>query len=385
MQSTSPDAPAGAATHPVHPSRADWRYALGVVLLTRALFLGLGYLAYAFWLPGTGMPRGLALGIWRNWDANILLGIASHGYTPAADPHATAFFPVFPLLVRGLTRTGIPVIAAGLLVNAAACTVAFAYLSHLARRDLGSAEAGRHAVLYLAFFPTAVFLVAPYTEAVFLAGAIAAFSYARSGHWWWAALPAAISAGTRLIGLLLLAGLVVELLRQRPPRRTAAAAAALAIGAVPFLLYAAFLWKARGDPLYFLTDHRIGWGRSFTGPVESLRATLDGPRWAPYGSGFLLAMRFEVVAAIAGVGFTLWAVVRREWGYATFMGLGLAAVMTSTWYLSIPRVLLSMFPIPILLSSFTNDRPNRHDALLASSAAIAAFGVVAFARRAWFF
>ena len=369
-----------------HPTRADWRYGAAVTLLTRLIFLPLGYAAHWYFSGAKGAPGGLALDVWTHWDAGILLRIAEYGYTPRAGTHLTAYFPAFPLAVRLVAATGVSYVVAGLVVNTVACTVAFSYLSALGRRELGS-TGGRRAVLYLALFPTAVFLVAPYTEPLFIAGAIAAFFYARSRQWRFVALPAAVAVGARLLGLALVAGLGVEFLHQRDFRRRQVRAATLALGAgcLPFLAYAAYLWRARGNPLFFVTDERLGWGRHFVGPVAALRTTLNSRLWAYLGSNYVLAMRLEVIAAVAGVGFTAWAVVRRQYGYATFMALTMAALVTSSWYYSIPRALLTLFPIPLLLASFTGRGQHRHDAVIAAFSAVAAFGVVAFTTGAWFF
>ena len=74
--------------------------------------------------------------------------------------------------------------------------------------------AGRRASLYLLFFPTAVFLVAPYSESLFLAGAIPAFYYARRKRWIMAGMFAAVAMGARAAGIFLLFGLLVEFVRQ---------------------------------------------------------------------------------------------------------------------------------------------------------------------------
>jgi hypothetical protein len=375
------------STGSAHPSSADWRYGIGIAVASRLILLSVAYGTHWLLSTGRGVAQGLSLGIWQRWDANVLLNIALHGYSTRADPHPTAFFPMFPLLVRAVTFTGVSAVAAGLLVNAAASAVAFAYLSQLARRDLGSGEAGRRAVLYLAFFPTALFLVAPYTEAVFLAGAIAAFSYARSGRWGFAALPAAVAVGDRFLGLAVLAGLGVEFLRQRDfrPRRVGIALAALAVGALPFVAYAAYLWHIRGSPWYFVTDERLGWGRSYVGFLKSFETTLSRATSTGNPSGLVLATRIEVLAAAAGVVFTGWAVARREYGYAVFLGMTMAALMTSSWYVSIPRTLLSLFPIPIFLAGWVQRHRHAHDLLFAASVAVAALGTVVFTRGFWFF
>ncbi|MGH2719614.1 MAG: hypothetical protein ACRDJU_13700, partial [Actinomycetota bacterium] len=138
-------------------------------------------------------------------------------------------------------------------------------------------------------------------------------------------------------------------------------------------------------PLYFLTDERLGWERHFVGPLAAFRTTINTKLWAYLGSNYVLAMRLEVVAAALGVGFTIWAIARRQYGYATFMALTMAALMTSSWYYSVPRALLTLFPIPLMLASWTERGQHRHDALLVAFTAVAAFGVVAFATSAWFF
>ena len=81
----------------------------------------------------------------------------------------------------------------------------------------------------------------------------------------------------------------------------------------------------------------------------------------------------------------LWALIKREWGYAGFMGALLVFLVTSTMYLSVPRMLLSMFPIVLFLAEWTGRDTRRHEAVLLVFAAIAMLGVVAFTRQAWFY
>ncbi len=61
--------------------------------------------------------------------------------------------------------------------------------------------------MYIAAFPTAFFLVAGYSESLFLALALAAFHWARQGRWGPSSVAAALAALTRLQGVLLLAPL----------------------------------------------------------------------------------------------------------------------------------------------------------------------------------
>jgi hypothetical protein len=91
------------------------------------------------------------------------------------------------------------------------------------------------------------------------------------------------------------------------------------------------------------------------------------------------------VAAAIGVAFVVWALRKREWGYATFMGSLLATLLVSTWYFSVPRMLLTMFPITLLVAGWSRDRTPRHEAVLIGSAVICAVGVIVFTQGAWFY
>jgi hypothetical protein len=62
----------------------------------------------------------------------------------------------------------------------------------------------------------------------------------------------------------------------------------------------------------------------------------------------------------------------------------MAALLTSTWYFSIPRMLLSMFPAVLLLASLTESQ-RRHEAALLILAPVAAIGVVVYTQGAWWF
>ena len=365
-----------------------WMSSVRLALLARAAFFVVGIAASWMLLSsGAGAP---ALGfeeMWRRWDAHHFLTIAEYGYTgPESDAHAAAFFPAFPLAVRPLLWLGLSPVIAGLFVSAVASIVAGAYLFRLAEEELG-AGAGRRALLYLTLFPTAVFLIAPYSEGLFLAGAIPAFYYARRGRWHLVALPAAVAMGARAAGIFLLIGLLFEFLRQREFtfERVGNAVFALTVGALPLLAYGAFLSRAMGNPFMFLVHQREGWGRTFVGPVASFLNTWNTWDVETHPTNWLLAWRIEVLAAVVGVGLTLWAVAKKEWGYAAFMGSMLAVLMTSTWYYSIPRMLLSMFPIALFLSESTRTRPHLHEWLLLAFAPLATLGVVVYTQGGWFY
>src|SRR5207237_1359990 len=86
---------------------------------------------------------------------------------------------------------------------AAWCAVAFVLLYRLARVDIGR-RAAILTVLLVALSPVGFFLLAPYTEALFLATTVASFWLARTRHPWLAGIAGGAAGLTRLQGGLLL-------------------------------------------------------------------------------------------------------------------------------------------------------------------------------------
>ena len=367
--------------------QASWLASLRITTVSRVAFLIVAFAAASFLNDvQEGPPTAGFFDIWHTWDARHFTRIAIHGYfNPQTDPNAAAFFPLFPLMIDGLMQLGIAPHLGGMLISFVASIVAGAYLYRLAESDVGEG-AGRRALLYLFLFPTAVFLVAGYTEALFLAGAIAAFYYARQGRWYLVAVPTAVAMATRLAGLFLILGLIAEFLRQRKftKDRVVPAFLSLAVGLLPFFLYLLFLQIASGSFMEFRNAQLRGWGRTVVTPWESFRATWD--TWNdPHPTNWIFAWRVEILSVLVGLFFTGWAFLKREWGYGTYMLATLAVLMTSTWYFSIPRMLLSLFPIMILLAHFAHDNPDRHQNVLVVTAPLATMGVIVFTQGKWFY
>lgn len=151
--------------------------------------------------------RDLIFAPWQRWDTIWYTKIAVEGY--AADLRVV-FPPLYPFLMRlSSPFQGGNVVAGGLLVSSIAGCAAFVLLFQMARGMFDQAAA-RRAILFLAAFPTAFFLFAAYTEALFLALALGAFVGARSKCWIWAGVLGGLAACTRPQGVLFVLPLAVE-------------------------------------------------------------------------------------------------------------------------------------------------------------------------------
>jgi hypothetical protein len=153
------------ATKEPSASRQTWTFVLAVFGLSRLLFLGAGALAATF-LPqaepaGDPLEPPGFLSYWAHWDGAWYSQIATEGYGERA-PSSTAFFPLYPLLVRlGAAIGGGPALW-GVLISLLSTLFALFFVYRIAEKLYG-VSAARAATLALAFFPTAYFLNAVYT------------------------------------------------------------------------------------------------------------------------------------------------------------------------------------------------------------------------------
>ncbi|MFW5470801.1 mannosyltransferase family protein [Knoellia sp. CPCC 206435] len=334
------------------------RLLLGVTVVLMAAATGQGAVGHE-WATGTWW-----LDRFSAWDSYHFVRIASVGYLPPGlECCDQAFFPGYPLLMAALAPlTGGNVTAAGLLISVVAGTVAAWLLWRLVADDPrgGPVAAGR-AVALLLLAPAGFFLVAVYTEALFLALALGAWVLAGRRHWWWAGLVAALAAGVRVNGLFLATGLVVMYAvqwhhdgRPRPrPDVLALGLPALGVGS-----YVAYLHSRTGSWDAWREAEARGWDREVAWPWEGVaaawRALLDSP------DAWLAASRAaDIVAVALGVAVTALLARQRRWPELTFMVLTIGVVVCSTLWVSAPRYALTWFPAYLALATMRDSTAYR--------------------------
>ena len=142
---------------------------LAIWLGSRVFFFAVGAIGHAyvdFAYPG-GSPREPPgfLDYWAHWDGGWYAAIADKGYFNSA---STSFFPLYPLLVRFTDWLPGGTAFWGVAVSVACLLAALWFLYEIAE-ELFDARVARTAVLAFAFFPSAFFMNAVYSESVFLA------------------------------------------------------------------------------------------------------------------------------------------------------------------------------------------------------------------------
>lgn len=343
---TAPRSPAGRpGQRPEHPTPAGWRrrwravvaflcrdgvrVPLVVFLLSRAYVFLLG--AIAIWIdeplpavPALGdfyLPElyGLAhyfVQPWRNWDGHwyALAALEGYGY----DRSVTAFYPLYPLLLRaGSWLLGGRIELAGVVISNLAFLGALGLLYQLARADFSRRTAER-ALLYLALFPTAFFYSALYNESLFLFLSVGSIYAARRDHWWVAGLFGFLGALTRTQGVLLLIPLGIMFLRQQgwQPRYWRANPMSLTLVPAGVLVYMAYLRWLWDDPLVMVRVQQQ-WERYTSNPFATLRegvVAVDGcavRNWPNAGVNFCWADRFWEAPTLATIRDFHW-----RWGFS---------------------------------------------------------------------
>jgi hypothetical protein len=325
-----------------------------------------------------------------------------HGYGEAHGV-AAAFYPLYPLSVAGVGRVfGGHYVVAGIVVSLAAALAAFVLLYRLTETRLGP-EGARRAVLYLAVFPTALFLGAVYSESMFLVLAIGAFVLGERRHWLGAGAATGLAMLTRIAGVALLPALVVMAWRQ--PNR-GRALLRLCVAPLIFATYPLYLGLDRGDAFAFARAQGF-WNRhlSYAGPFggiwDGLRSAWAGVEqlasgshthvyWTPVRDTDPMraaAVNLEAFAFLVLL-IALTVVAWRRFGapYGLFcvvsLAIPLSAPSTRWPLLSMPRFGLVLFPCFMALAVI-GGRPRVHTAILVVSSIMLGVAVTQWALWQW--
>jgi hypothetical protein len=377
-----------------------WRPVLVVWAASRAFFLAVGALGHAFLKPGDvigAYPEPLGdLSYWAHWDGRWFGHIALHGYDSVA---ATAFFPVYPALVRGGVQLGLGVAVAGVLVSTLATLFAL-YFVYALGREWYDERAALASTLSVAFFPTAFFLNAVYSDPVFLAFTAGCLwgVYVRRDLLI-AGLFGYLAAGTRNLGVLLVLPLAWEWLRDR--RRQGWLGLVGVAGPVMGLLtYVIYLWRGTGEPLLFSLAYRQNWGREFGSPWDTTRHAFeragDGVDyllpWRAFETssvnpGFLLSNTLGVaflVFAVAALVLTAFRVPFGAFLFAVPATLGpLTLDLGGLPLISYPRYVIVVVPIFLALGSVLAKSRVALACWLVLNAAVGAYLTLLFVTWRW--
>ncbi|GAB7040681.1 MULTISPECIES: mannosyltransferase family protein [Catenuloplanes] len=359
---TPPAARPAAPTAPEGPGQSWWP----AIRIGGAVWAS----SYLAWITVTlftqyGRPHGNPIGFvdllrggWWRYDAMVFTRLAENGYgTHPVDP---AFFPLYPMLVRGadmLLPGGAKFTAIG--VAAVAMFAMYTLLYRLTEVEFSPAVAVR-TCWAMAAWPVAFFLGIGYNASLFIALMLGAVYAMRRGHWWVAGVLGGFASATRSVGVLLAIAFAYEYLRQNGFRWRWNV---LAVGLMPggLVAYAGWLWWRFGDPLLFLEAQKP-WGRELDWPWAGIVDAAEVVATAPLAQNGTLHNLLDLAAVLALIGLlTLcfagpWRMRRDQWMLPL---LGIALLLFAISFpagenrnqslMSAPRFALEVFPAFIIL------------------------------------
>lgn len=333
---------------------------------------------------------------WANYDGIHYRLIAESGY---AQPVETAFFPFYPLLVRGFANvvnlihhTTVPSLWGGLVASHASSLIAFIAIAALARRELGEAGDSWRAMALTAAYPFSFFLATIYPQATFLAAASLALLFARNGRWLPAAGAAYVAALTHQAGVALVLPLGWEYARQHGWLPWAGATGGvsarvsfrvavrglLVVGAAPLAVvtYMVYLWHTFGDPLLFEKAQRNGWGRQLSPPWTTFRVFWEHLQHSPHWSADQLVILLDGGVWLGAAVLTLLLVRRQPVAFSLYVGCLLLFCILSPSFspsfhdpiIGTGRFLTGAVPLFIGLAGMTRLRPALLTALVGGGA-----------------
>jgi Mannosyltransferase (PIG-V) len=308
---------------------------------------------------GVTPETNLLLSVWQRFDTNWYLKIAEKGYS-AADG-SSVYFPLYPIAIRlvGILVSGRDLLAA-IIVSNLALMGALYLLYKMSGNVIGGARA-RLALVYLMVFPTSFFLLAAYTESLFLCLSLASLYAGQRGRWLTAGVLGAAAALTRLQGALLILPLAYLWWKQlragigqqakaksESASRRQFAARGTALLFIP-LATCAFLAATN---LSLLPSYESELHAQFVMPWDNLIAAI-----ALIGQGRGTAPDVLNLLATIGFGFmsvVVWRKLPREYGlYTASMFLAPIFRMTTQQPLvSMTRYVLVLFPVFIVAAAW---------------------------------
>jgi hypothetical protein len=320
-------------------------YPVKLFVVSRAFFILLTYGVLSLLSPGheaqrdTGVSVFSLLRAWDQWDVNWFLGLASQGYAGYKPGTSSAFFPLMPLATRivaeplSLFSGQQAYLIAGMLVSNAAFFGAAWFFYALLRREFDTATAQR-GLLYLMFFPKALFTFAAYSESLFLLVFIASYYFLRRKQFALAGLFAGLATLARFFGIILALPFVIELALycRKDLRKWLRHGSALL--AIPAALagYMIYLHLVLGNALAFF-QAEAHWERHFVVPVQTLLVALANTRHLAFGSTHQFDRVFDLAIVLVELAILIAALT--PWGLRRF-GAPISLTLLSLGVLLIP-------------------------------------------------
>lgn len=316
-------------------------------------------------LASRGEISRLFLAPWYRWDTVHYLQIAEQGYS--AHLENTVWPPLYPELIRLFALVFQPPMLAAIVVANLAAIVAL-FLLYWIVSDTWGEQVGRHVMVWTVIFPSGFFLLAGYTESLFLALALATLLAARKHEWWLAGAMGALATMTRLQAVALALPVLWEGYKYIRPCRgrdlyyraanVLAATALMPAALAGFSLFVHFRLGADWPWNTLSANWHLHWALPWTGIIGTLQAMSHSFTDLNQVSRF-----FDVCLTLWFVFLLIYGLRRLPVTYTLFSLVlflpAITKILDNNTLMSVSRYLLPIFPLFVVQDFVTHPRSAR--------------------------
>lgn len=284
------------------------------------------------------------------WDSFWYLDIAQNGYSLEYNPwglYNIVFFPLYPFLMKLISfLTAGNFVLSGWILSSTFLLLALFYFLKLVKEF--HPEINPYApIVFLLIFPTAFFLNAVYTEALFLFLSLASFYYGLKKKFVFAGIFGFFASLTRITGILLFIPLVWEYFQKNNFKiQSVLELKILPIFLIPLGTFAFFLYHYfRFGNLFLFLEIEKNWGRAFT---------LQNGHFDFFSNPAIINFSLDVLLVTFAFIVIFFVFKKLHASYGLYMLASTVIALSTGTLMSIGRYILVLFPIFILLASIKN-------------------------------
>lgn len=279
-------------------------------------------------------------------DSAWYMEIANDGYPKEnlmpLSPKHWVFFPLFPILVKGLTYITSSYILSALILNCSCFLLALICINTFLKNEGFPEDNIGFIISFLCFFPTSYFFSTPHTESLF----ILLFSLTLLSIQKKSLLLSSFYFGLCLISrptaLLIAPGIALFAKKASLPLFKFTI-----LSTIPFLLFCTYLYQLAGNPLAWYSN-QAAWGRNGN-ILDFIYSCKIEAMIAPWSLNLL-----HIVILLLAI-FSIYTFYRnRNWAFLLITILPIISILQTGTLLSLTRILMPLFTIPIALSNATS-------------------------------
>jgi Gpi18-like mannosyltransferase len=199
------------------------------------------------------------------------------------------------------------------------------------------------------FFPTAYFMVVPYTESLFICLVLGSFVFAREKKWFLASLLAMFSTATRIQGLVMIPTLLIEFWYQR---KEISLKKSLYLALVPlgFMFYLGINYYISGNPFEFLKIQRENYYHHNILPTTHIWELLKSVWFDNRSDTKTMIYESRLIFLLLTTGLLGFYIKKIRISYSFYSWSQIIILLTDSWLMSYPRYALALFPLFFILA-----------------------------------